>query len=97
MLAADADLDVRLLGPGLLDGDIHQLANAELVERFERVRNQDVVLDIERQELVLGVFTREREAGLGQVVGTEREELGDIGQIVGPAGRRGRLRASNRT
>jgi len=83
LFAADADAQT---GAGLaapVDGQLHQGADALLVEHLEWVVLQDVVVGVERQELVLGVLAGEREGRLGQVVGAEREELGDLSQLAG--------------
>src|SRR5712691_3421189 len=47
MLAADADLDVRLRAPPPLDADPHQVADAALVERLERIVLDHSVVEIE--------------------------------------------------
>ena len=55
VLAADADVEV---GPRLaaeLDGDLHDPADAALVERRERVLGQDALLQVLGQEPGLGV------------------------------------------
>ncbi len=83
MLAADAHLEVgpRLAAPRHRGRD--ELAEALDVEHLERVVLQDAALVVERQELVLRILAGERERRLGQVVGAEREELGDLGQLPG--------------
>src|SRR5581483_8119773 len=58
VLAADAELDALLRPTPSLDRDSHQLADAGLVEGLERVVLDDAVLEVEREELALGVVAR---------------------------------------
>ena len=76
MLAADADPQRRVRGPSPLDGDRDQLPDAVDVEGLERIRGEDAVLEVVRQEPPLRVVAREAERRLCQVVGPEREEVG---------------------
>jgi hypothetical protein len=92
MLAADADLEVRLGLASFGNGQLHQFADALLVQHLEGVVLQDAGLDIGRQELVLGVLAAEGEGGLGQVVGAEGEELGV--SAMRPARRQARTTSS---
>src|SRR5947207_1164116 len=55
VLAADAELDVGLRRAPALDADPHQVADAVQVEGLERVLLEHAVLEIEGQELPLGV------------------------------------------
>ena len=48
VFAADAELDVGPGFPPFLDRDLHELADASLVERCEWVFLEDLVLDIIR-------------------------------------------------
>src|SRR5205085_12583721 len=54
VLAADAELDLRLRLAAALDADAHEVADALLVEDLERVPREDAVLEIEGEELALG-------------------------------------------
>ena len=60
-----------------LDGDLHELADAGLVERGERVLLEDLVLDVGHEE-VAHVVAADAERGLGEVVRAEAEELGGL-------------------
>src|SRR5438067_729623 len=82
VLAADAELDRRLHLAPALDGDAHQLTDAFLVERLEWVALDDAFLEIEREELALGVVARHAESRLRQVVRPEREEVRVLGDPV---------------
>ena len=75
MLAADPDRQLGVGGPAALDRDPHQLADALLVERRERVVGEHAVLEVVREELALRVVAREAERRLRQVVRAEREEV----------------------
>src|SRR5438034_1441148 len=50
VLAADAELDVRLHRPATLGGDADQVADAFLIEGHERVLLEDALVDIGVQE-----------------------------------------------
>src|SRR5581483_9299972 len=82
VLAADPDLELRLRSAPALDADAHQVADAFLVERLERVRLEHAVLEIEGQELALGVVARHPERRLREVVRAEREEVGHLRDLV---------------
>src|SRR5262249_14164507 len=60
VLSADTHLDV-LHAAAALDGDAHELADAALVDRLERVALEHAVLEVAGQELALGVVAREAE------------------------------------
>src|SRR6185437_16001409 len=55
VLAADAELDVRLRLPPPLHRDPHQVADTVLVEHLERVALEHAVLEVEGEEIPLGV------------------------------------------
>ena len=60
--------------PAFLDRDLHELADAGLIERGERVLLEDLVLDV-RHEEVAHVVAADAERGLREVVRAEAEEL----------------------
>ena len=84
MLAADPEPQLRLRAAPTLDRDPHQVADAALVERLERIAGEDVLVEVVGEELPFGVVAREAERGLRQVVRPEREEVGVPGDLVGP-------------
>src|SRR5881392_659669 len=61
VLTADAELQIGSRLPAALDGDLHQLADTVEVERLEGIRVEHPVLQIEGQELALGVVARHAE------------------------------------
>src|SRR3546814_11801695 len=83
LLAADAELDVRPRRAAALGADHHQLADALCVERDEGVLLDQATLLVGTEE-ISGIVARQAEAGLGQVVGAEGEELGALGDLGGP-------------
>src|SRR5262249_42674801 len=83
VLAPDGELGAVLRLPAALDRDPHELADSIAVERLERVAREDLVLEVVREELALGVVAREAERRLREVVGAEREEVGVLGDLVG--------------
>src|SRR3954469_8245619 len=87
VLAADAQLDALLRAAAPLDRDAHQVADAALIDGLERVSLQHAVLEVAGEELSLGVIPREAERRLRQVVRAEREEVGELGDLVGPDAR----------
>ena len=52
VFAADAELEVRLDASPLLNSDLHQLTNAGLINRLERIDSQDFLRNIRFEELV---------------------------------------------
>ena len=83
LLAADADLQIRVGGTAQVDAHLHQHTDALDVEGFKGIVVEDPGVGVERQELVFRILAREGVDGLGQIVGTEGEELGQFGQIAG--------------
>ena len=69
----------RLLRP-LSTAILHELADAGLVERGERVLLEDLVLDVGHEE-VAHVVAADAERGLGEVVRAEAEELGGLARF----------------
>src|SRR5439155_19674677 len=82
MLAADAELDVGTRAPSLLHCDLHELADAFLVNGSKRIFLEDLQLLIGREEGA-GIIAAHAEPGLGQVVGAEAKELGSLGDLIG--------------
>ena len=83
MLAADADLEIWLRLPAALDRHPHHRPDTVAIEHLERVRGDDLLLDVARQEALLGIITRYAEDSLRQVVRAEREELRLRRDLVG--------------
>ena len=82
MLTTDTQLDIRVGGTSFSDGNFHKLSNAGLVNGSEWVFSHDVRLLISTQKGT-GIITRHTEAGLGEVIGSEAEELSSLGDLVG--------------
>ena len=53
-----------------LHGDLHQVADALLVDRLERIAREDAGFEVVREETA-GVVTRQSERRLREVVGAE--------------------------
>ena len=81
VLAADTVVQLVAGGLGLGDGHLHQLADAVLVQLGEGIVLIDLGLVVSVQELTC-VVTGETKGHLGQVVGTEAEELGFLSDLV---------------
>ena len=81
MLAADAELDVRPRLAAALGGDLHEFADAFLIERHERIGRQDALGRVGAEERG-GVVARDAERRLRQIVGAEGEELGALGDLA---------------
>jgi len=82
VLTADPDLQIRPAAAPALDPDLHHLADAFLVEDRKGIVRHQADVEVLRQELgdvVPAVAVGE----LGQVVGPEREELGELGDLGG--------------
>ena len=82
MLAADADLQVRPRAASLLHAHLDELADADRVDRRERIALQDLAVLVRAEELA-DVVAREPEGELRQVIGAEREELRLAGDLIG--------------
>jgi len=85
-LAADTADDVRVAGMATLDTHLDQLGDAR-IERSEGVGLDDLLVEVQRHERSLDVITGEAKAGLREVVGTKREEVGVTGDVLGHDGR----------
>src|SRR5262249_13227993 len=91
VLTADAELDP---GPGpaaLFSGDLDEPADALPVEGLERRHAEDPQLQVAAEEGRLDIVPGEPPGGLGEVVGTEGEELSGLGDLPGGDGRPGQL------
>ena len=82
MLAADAELDVGARLAPALDGQLHEAADALLIEAGEDVAAHDFEVAVEAEEAA-GVIAAHAEAGLREVVGAEAEEFGDFRDLIG--------------
>ncbi len=82
MLAADADLQVRLGRTAALNADLHQAADAIDIDRLERILRDDVRLQVMADEAAI-IVTAHAQGGLRQVVGAEAEELRLLRDLVG--------------
>src|SRR6185437_830212 len=82
VLAADADLEIGSSLAAVGGGQLHQLSDAGLVEAGERILLEHALAQIHRQDLA-DVIAGEAEGGLGQIVGSEAEELGLGGDLAG--------------
>src|SRR5699024_963595 len=82
VLAADTALQIRTGRAAFLDRHLYQLAYAGLIQSREGIGLVDLCLVVSVQELA-GIIAGEAECHLGQVVGTEGEELRLLGNRVG--------------
>ncbi len=73
MLAADAALQVVACAASLVNGHLHEPANTDAVDRFERIGREDLLLHVPLQELAFRVVPAEAEGGLRQVVRAEEK------------------------
>ena len=85
MLTADTQVELGLGGTTLAACHLDELANAFLIENLERVNLQDAQVLVDGEELA-SVITRVTKGHLGQVVGTEREEVYHLCDLVGNEG-----------
>ena len=82
VLAADTNFYVRPRCMAACGRDFDEFADALLVDRSERIRGQDSLGYIFTEERS-GIVARKGKAGLGQVIGAERKELGGLGEFAG--------------
>ena len=90
MLAADAQVDIRAGGASQLGGHPDELAHAGLVHLGKGIVFIDLFIVVRAQEFTR-VVPGEAESHLGQIVGTEGEELRFPGDFVRSQGRPGDL------
>src|SRR5215212_1537469 len=83
VLAADAELQVRLRLAARPRREPDEPADAGPVDRLERAAVEDLRLDVPVQEAALDVVAREAERRLREVVRAEREEVRVLGDPVG--------------
>src|SRR4029453_5817173 len=81
VLAADPDVEARVRRPALLPRDAHEAPHPRLVDRDERVGGHELALLVHADELA-DVVAAEPERRLREVVGSEREELGGLGDLA---------------
>ena len=86
MLAADAELERLLLRlrdrAALLAGHLHEAADADGVDRLERILLEHALLEVRREERT-DVVAAVAEGHLREVVGAVAEEVGDLADLVG--------------
>ena len=90
MLAADTALQVESRTASLHHSLADELTHAVAIQNLEGIILQNTLIEICRQELG-NIVARESECHLRKVVGTEREELRNLGNLVGRNGRTGNL------
>ena len=73
-----------MVGPTSGGAHLHQLAHAAGVDGLEGVPGQQALLEVAGHDPALDVVAAETERHLGQVVGAEGEEVGHLGDLVGP-------------
>ena len=81
MFAADAEFDVFFRFAAFFDGDLHEFADAGLVEAGEWVFLEDLILGVGIEE-GSHVVAADAESGLGEIVGAEAEELRGLGDFI---------------
>ena len=90
MFAANSELDVRPRPAAARGGDFDEFAHALLVEGGERAGRENSLGRIVAKKRS-GIVARKSEAGLGQVIGAKRKELGGLGEVAGAQARAGGL------
>ena len=73
MLAAHAKVHVGIGSAALLDGQAHELQHRR-VDGLEGIVLQDLLVQVQRDELGLGVIAREAKGRLGEVVGAKQKK-----------------------
>ena len=82
VLAADADVELRIGFLAEADSHLHELAYADLVEFSERIVLEDLRVVVSAEELAR-VVAAEAVSHLREVVRTEAEEIGVLRDFVG--------------
>ena len=81
MFAADAELDFWSGFAAFLDRDLHQLADAILIDRGKRISFHNFQLGVMRQERS-AVVAAHPERGLSEIIGAEAEEFRCFGDLI---------------
>ena len=81
MFAADAEFDVFFRFAAFFDGDLHEFADAGLVEAGEWVFLEDLILGVGIEE-GSHIVAADSESGLSEIVGAEAEELRGLGDFI---------------
>ena len=84
VLTADTNLKTRAGFATSRDSHLHQFTHTILIEGLEWILDQNTFFDVAHKEAALGIITAIAKGHLGQVVGTEGEELGHFGHSPGP-------------
>src|SRR5438552_12853999 len=79
---ADAELDLRSRLAPFLDRDLHQLADAVLINGGERIALHDFELGVMRKKRS-AVIAAHAKRSLGEIVGAETEELRRFRDLIG--------------
>ena len=82
MFAADTQVQIRVRRTTILYSQFDELSDTLLIQRDKRVTFKNLLFAVFRQERT-GVITRESEAHLREVVGTEGEELCSFSNFTG--------------
>ena len=83
MLTAHADFQVRSGGPAPLGAEADQFAHPIGIDHVKRVAAEESLFEVGRHHPALDVVPAEPEGHLGQVVGTEGEEVRLLGDLAG--------------
>ena len=81
VFTADPKLNAWIGKATLIDGDLHKLADAGLIECGEGVLLEDLVLSIRKEE-VTHVVTTDAERSLSEIVSSEAEELRSLSNLI---------------
>src|SRR5687767_5784079 len=93
MFAANAELQRGLYRLPPLGRDRDQLADALDIQADKRIARENALLDIDREESA-GIVAADAQSGLGEIIGTEAEELRLLGDACG--GKRGARKLDHR-
>lgn len=85
MLATDTCAECRLDVASLVDGNLDELSHTFLVEHLERIDLEDLLFQVDGEEGG-DIVARVAEGHLREVVGTEGEVVGLLGNLVGHEG-----------
>src|SRR5690554_3501695 len=82
MLTTDTNLEVNTGRTAFLYTDLDQLTYTFLIQYLEGVLFQYSFFQVMRQEFAFCIITAESKGCLGQVIGTEGEELGFLSDFI---------------
>lgn len=89
VFSADTHFHIRTGFAALFHRNGDQLPDPFLIDHLERIVLEYALINIIQYELSLCIIPADSKGHLGQIIGSETEKLGDLGDFVGGESRAG--------